>query len=302
MQMKFHEYRDSLACMKRAGIHEMLGVQNDTDLIEKVCTTSLGVRHHLFVREWKSDNKPYYLVYPKIFPALAGLDLSRVPAHSLASSDAPMHLLLRMPENAFVYDGLELRTVYVSVQRIADSRDAVTENEPSDDLGPDVVVGLDFGETCDLGILPIYTMRTFALGQNSVTDQIREKSMHPSAQEGIVAPDDMIHDAVSLACAVRLLGSDPDLIEPDILSSDRDRYENAAPETRQRLIDKAQRRGKRGWRLGRAMSVSPHFRSAHPALVWTGTGRTIPKIVMRKGSVVHRKAVTKVPTGRESES
>ena len=288
--------------MKRAGVDEMLGVQNDTDMIQKVCTTSLGFRHHLFVRDWKSDNKPYYLVYPKIFPALAGLDLSRVPAHSLASSDAPMNLLLRMPESAFVYDELELRTVYVSVQRIVtdESEGVVLDNDGRIRL--DMLVGLDFGETCDLGILPIYTMRTFALGQNSVTDQIREKPTHPSAQEGIVAPNEMIHDAVSLACAVRLLGSDPDLIEPDILSSDRDRYENADQETRQRLVDKAQRRGKRGWRLGRAMGVSPHFRSAHPALVWTGTGRTIPKIVMRKGSVVHRKAVTKVPTGRESES
>lgn len=299
--MKFHEFRDTLACIKRSGAHKMLGIQDDMDVIKKVCRTDLGLRHHLFVRQWKADGKPYYLVYPKIFPALANLDLSRVPAHSLASSEAPMNLLLRMPEGAFVYDGLELRTVYISAQRITvESEGVVLDNDGR--LRLDMLVGLDFGETCDLGILPIYTMRTFALGQNSVTDQIRAKPTHPSAQEGIVAPDDMIHDAVSLACAVRLLGNDPDLIEPDILSSDRDRYENADLETRQRLIDKAQRRGKRGWRLGRAMGVSPHFRSAHPALVWTGTGRTIPKIVMRKGSVVHRKAVTKVPTGREVES
>jgi hypothetical protein len=33
------------------------------------------------------------------------------------------------------------------------------------------------------------------------------------------------------------------------------------------------------------------------ALVWTGTGRAVPKIVHRRGSVVHRELVEKVPSG-----
>ena len=30
---------------------------------------------------------------------------------------------------------------------------------------------------------------------------------------------------------------------------------------------------------------------------WTGTGRAIPKIVMRKGTIVHKQTVGNVPTG-----
>ena len=40
-------------------------------------------------------------------------------------------------------------------------------------------------------------------------------------------------------------------------------------------------------------------RRPHMTLVWTGHGRTVPRIVPRKGSVVHREVVEKVPMGWE---
>ena len=36
------------------------------------------------------------------------------------------------------------------------------------------------------------------------------------------------------------------------------------------------------------MEVVPHYRRPHMALVWTGAGRAVPKVVPRRGSVVHR--------------
>jgi len=39
------------------------------------------------------------------------------------------------------------------------------------------------------------------------------------------------------------------------------------------------------------------YRRLHPALVWTGHGRTVPRIVLRKGSVVHRDVLAQAPTG-----
>jgi hypothetical protein len=44
-----------------------------------------------------------------------------------------------------------------------------------------------------------------------------------------------------------------------------------------------------------------YYRRPHPALVWTGHGRTVPRIIMRKGSVVHREVLAPVPTGFEGE-
>ena len=41
------------------------------------------------------------------------------------------------------------------------------------------------------------------------------------------------------------------------------------------------------------------YRRPHMTLVWTGHGRAMPKIVPRRGSVVHREVVEKVPMGWE---
>ncbi len=60
---------------------------------------------------------------------------------------------------------------------------------------------------------------------------------------------------------------------------------------------RARRRGKLGWNVGQRIEVMPHYRRPHPALVWTGHGRTVPRIVLRKGSVVHRDVLARVPTG-----
>ena len=50
---------------------------------------------------------------------------------------------------------------------------------------------------------------------------------------------------------------------------------------------------------GRHIEVIPHYRRPHMTLVWTGTGRVVPRIVPRRGSVVHREVVEKVPSGWE---
>ena len=90
---------------------------------------------------------------------------------------------------------------------------------------------------------------------------------------------------------------DPELIIPDVLNKDRDKFLNANDELRLKLIDRAKRRGKFGFTLGRDLEKIPHVRRPHPALVWTGVGRKIPKIIMRAGSIVHREKIEKVPTG-----
>jgi len=65
----------------------------------------------------------------------------------------------------------------------------------------------------------------------------------------------------------------------------------------EKYVAKAHRRGKVGWNVGRHVEVIPHYRRPHLMLAWTGPGRSVPKIVPRRGSVVHRSIVEKVPTG-----
>ncbi len=64
-----------------------------------------------------------------------------------------------------------------------------------------------------------------------------------------------------------------------------------------RSVDKAYRRGKIGWDVGKHIEVIPHFRHPPMTLARTGAGRVVPNTMPRRGSVVHREAVEKLPSG-----
>jgi hypothetical protein len=114
------------------------------------------------------------------------------------------------------------------------------------------------------------------------------------AEIGIVIPDELVTDCIRLCCSLCLQGNDPEIISPDVLAEDRLKYEESGDE---KYIDKARRRGKVGWDVGRQIEVIPHYRRPHIALMWTGPGRAVPRIVPRRGSVVHRDVVEKLPSG-----
>jgi hypothetical protein len=144
--------------------------------------------------------------------------------------------------------------------------------------------------------VPIYTYRNFAKKPGLTVEQslasLGKKGVF--ADIGIVIPDELVTDCVRLCCSLCLLENDPSVISPDVLADDRDKYEAGGDE---RYVSKAHRRGKVGWNVGHRLEVVPHYRRPHMALVWTGHGRAVPKIVARRGSVVHREVVERVPNG-----
>jgi hypothetical protein len=105
-------------------------------------------------------------------------------------------------------------------------------------------------------------------------------------------------NAIRLAISVLLLADDPSIIEADVLSADAADYERTGD---QKYVDRAHRRGKIGWNIGKSFEMMPHFRRPHFALFHTGPGRTIPRILPVKGCVVHRQKVVAVPTGYISD-
>ncbi len=97
-----------------------------------------------------------------------------------------------------------------------------------------------------------------------------------------------------LCVAIALLSNDPGLVIPEVLNADQDKY---AATGDLKYVEKAKRRGVVGWSVGRDIESCPHYRRPHLAIRHTGPGRTVPRIVPVKGSVVHREKVTQVPTG-----
>jgi hypothetical protein len=143
--------------------------------------------------------------------------------------------------------------------------------------------------------VPIFTYRNFLRHEGLTVEQaLARLGKGITAEMGVQIPLTLIDDCVRLCCSLCLLENDPSVIEPDVLSKDRDKFEASGDD---RYVDKAHRRGKIGWDVGRHIEVAPHYRRPHMALVRTGRGRAVPKIVPRRGSVVHRELVEKMPSG-----
>lgn len=104
---------------------------------------------------------------------------------------------------------------------------------------------------------------------------------------------------MKLIATLCLLDNDPSIITPDVLADDRQEWEISDEKRKQFLEDRAKRRGKIGWNVGVKIEMMPHCRRSHYGFRWCGEGRKILRYVRIRGSIVHRKIVTTVPTGYE---
>ena len=162
--------------------------------------------------------------------------------------------------------------------------------------GTGISVLIDIGELMgEIGV-PVYTYRNFPRKPGLTVEQslasLGTKGLF--AEIGVQVPDSLVMDCIRLCCSLCLLEHDSSIISADVLADDRAKFEASGD---QKYIDKAHRRGKVGWDVGRHIEVIPHYRRPHMAMVWTGHGRVTPRIVPRRGSVVHRDIVDRVPSG-----
>ncbi len=235
-------------------------------------------------RDWEQARRPYYNLWPSIVPMLTRLNLDL--DSSLVNLPMPA-LCIRLPKqhNPLTFDW-KGETFPVRCMLLGDM-----------DEGEGISVLVDVNERVGNGgfSVPIYTYQNFRREKGLTVEQSLQDAGHDdSAGTGIQVPISLVNDCVRLCCSLCLLENDPSVIEPDVLSKDRVRFEQSGDE---KYIDKAHRRGKVGWNVGKRMEVAPHYRRPHMALVWTGSGRAVPKVVPRRGSVVHREKVEKVPSG-----
>ncbi len=236
-------------------------------------------------RDWEQARRPYYNMWPSIIPMLIRLDLDldsdliRLPLSALC---------IRFPKDTdrnplkFDWKGEEIAVRCIMMGEI---------NE-----GTGLSVLVDIGEVMDSVGVPIYTYRNFPRKPGLTVEQslagLGTKGLFDEI--GIQVPNQFILDCIRLCCSLCLLENDPSIISPDVLADDRARFETSGD---QKFVEKAHRRGKIGWDVGKHIEVIPHFRRPHMTLVWTGSGRAVPRIVPRRGSIVHREAVEKLPSG-----
>ena len=236
-------------------------------------------------RDWEKARRPYYNMWPSIIPMLTRLnldidsDLIQLPLPALC---------IRFPKDAaknslkFEWKGEEYPVRCIMLGEIND--------------GTGLSVLVDIGEVMGGVGVPIYTYRNFPRRPGLTVEQSIEGlgKVGLFSEFGVQVPDSFIMDCIRLCCSLCLLENDPEIISPDVLADDRAKFEASGD---QKFVDKAHRRGKVGWDVGKHIEVIPHFRRPHMTLVWTGSGRAVPKIVPRRGSIVHREAVEKLPSG-----
>ena len=236
----------------------------------------------LYKRDWERAHRPYYNVWPSIVPMLTRLNLDL--DSSLIQLPLPA-LCIRCPKQknplTFPWKGEEVQIRCMLMGEINEGR------------GLSILI--DVGEVMGSEGVPIYTYRNFRRQEGlTVEEAIRELGSNELAELGVQIPEDLITDCIRLCCSLCLLENDPSVIEPDVLSKDRARFEQTGDE---KYVTKAHRRGKVGWNVGRQIEVIPHYRRPHMTLVWTGRRREVPRVVPRRGSVVHREVVEKLPSG-----
>ncbi len=233
-------------------------------------------------RDWEKARRPYYNVWPSIIPMLTRLDLDldseliRLPLPALC---------IRFPKGknllTFEWEGEEIAVRCILMGDM--------------NQGEGISVLIDVGELVgDFGV-PCYTYRNFPRKPGlTVEESVAGLGRNVFADIGIQVPSSLVDACVRLCCSLCLLENDPSIISPDVLADDRAKFDASGD---QRFVEKAHRRGKVGWDVGKHLEVIPHFRRPHMMLVWTGRGRAVPRIVPRKGSIVHREAVEKLPSG-----
>jgi hypothetical protein len=237
-------------------------------------------------REWEKARRPYYNVWPSIVPMLTRLNLDLDSA--LIQLPLPA-LCARLPKEKnplhFLWKSKQVQIRCMLMGEINQGRGISILIDVGEVMG-----GGDFG-------VPIYTYSNFRREAGlTVEEALQELGSNELAELGVQIPYDLVTDCVRLCCTLCLLEDDPSVIEPDVLSKDRAKFEQTGDE---KYVAKAHRRGKVGWNVGRRIEVAPHYRRPHLMLAWTGKGRSVPKIVPRRGSIVHRQVVEKVPSGWE---
>jgi hypothetical protein len=238
--------------------------------------------------QWFYNKRPYYNIYPSIISCLTKVSLEKLSTN-LINLPLP-ELLLRFPENSnhplrFWHDDKEyvVRTIMVGDNfKFSNSKENF------------LIFWIDVGEI--IANWNVQMFRILCKKQNTnVEDAFSLLENHPSSNDGIIYPADFIQDCARLVCSVCLMSTDPEIVQPEVLSIDEIRYEKTKDP---KYIEKAINRGKLGWNFGKNIDISPHVRAACPAaLYWTGPGKTIPTIRFRKGSIVHKNKLSKIPTG-----
>jgi hypothetical protein len=307
--MKFYEHQTTYSSIRRKARQEY--GRKFVDLSEEQFYTNSirstlgpgGVvgdpmchNHACAERAWIKSNKPYYKLWPGIAKSLLNLKLD-IPVSMVKLPHQA--LLIKLPEDQdfLGQDGFTCRTIVVAYGSKIKMNPVFPENSISPNYKMIIVLS-DWGER-DQFDCPVYYVQQLHIADNTTVEDSIPPLVHPTANVGLSLSIENRLNIVRLMAGVCLLGDDSELVKPEVLNRDQSKFMKTGDIS---LIDKAKKRGKYGFAIGDTSEVLPHYRNPHLCLVWTGEGKKIPRIVVRKGSIVKRKIATTIPSGYDMEN
>lgn len=294
--MEFHKHDPLWTLLKKAQIRDVFA--NKIDFFEHyiksadLCGDAFSFRRGIMERDWDKLGHPYYNVYPAILPMLLSLrlDISCSTLQSITIQPIEVRLPLKLDVPGLCWQHGRIKSLLMGIQ-------PVPKAENADELVDGLVIAFDIGELDAIGH-PILAFKFFPLRDDMTIEEASNLlPAHESLGTGVQIPHETMLAAVRLCACIALIDSDSDIITPDILNRDKDKWDSASEAKREEMTKRARSRGKLGWDIGASVEYAPHYRRPHPALVRVGKGRTLSRIVMRKGSVVHRGKLTSIPSG-----
>jgi len=313
--MKFQNFRINYDAVRQQGGTRLSAVEFYKDMLTRVfferyeigAGASIEARNTFQIeRLFVENRRPYYRVYPSIIKALLKVKLDKVPSESFS---LPVDVLeIQLPEGdksfSVVLDG---EVVYCRAI-LAWYTDTIT-TESINNL-KDITMGefktlafyADFGERIggeDITVPLTEWCQIYLESGKTLQDCVDRtiaKRNPDICKQSSMSPE-TVGSITRFLCGLSILSTDEadGIVKPEVLEADKLKYEKTRDP---KFIEKAKRVGKIGWTIGEESSIaSPHIRSAHMALFWTGPGRTIARIRHRRGCVVRREDITKVPTG-----
>lgn len=240
---------------------------------------------------WMRHEKPYYSVYPGVIKGFLNLRLD-IPIAQLKFPEPAFAIKFAAGKEHFTFD-YEGKTYPVKAM--------LTAKFPEEDGDEKIMVFIDIGEMMPIGDgdeSTVYTYVAMPVQEGMTIEEAIDALPPETGYAGPQLPYDFRRGIVKIIAAICLLGDDVDLKEFDVLNKDLEKYQK---DYDPKFIDKAKRRGKNGWLIGRRCEdeknpsyVNPHFQHYH-----TGKGRTQIVLKHKKGFFVKRDKLREVPTGYE---
>ena len=285
-------------------------------IAEKAMTDKDGAAYykHRGEANWYKTGCPYYNIHPNMIAKLCTANLSKIPSNlfKIPHGLETVHIKFKDPykELACILPPNYNDTVYLSSIVVSDyvmksdgTKRAVfilhfynpLISKPIDIVT--FVVRLNEHASLEDAIQHTLNKISPSSFVENTMDQ-EEVEKHIGTLKESFKP--LLKNVLKLSCTIGFLADNTSICEPDVLNSDKHLVENASPEEREALHQKARDKRKYGWNIGTdRMFLGPqpfqlanksqaldgreleyaHIRAGHPHAVRYGKGRELVKIM-----------------------